>query len=80
MKNNIRNGVVLLTILLICTSCAGPAEVGITGDTVYDRPMPNIEYEYELGPGDTLEIVYHYTPRPDTHDYYLSVGDLLVFL
>ena len=58
------------------TSCAGRDEIGISKDTIYDRPMPRVEYEYELGPGDVIEIVYHYTPKPDTSEYYLAVGDI----
>ena len=69
--------VLLLMIGFFCMSCAGPPEVGITEDTIYDRPMPRVEYEYELGPGDVIEIVYHYTPKPITTEYYLAVGDVL---
>ncbi len=64
-------------MIFFCVSCAGPPEVGIKKDTIYPTPMPKIEYEYELGPGDVLEIVYHYTPKPDTKEYYLSVADVL---
>jgi len=77
MIQNIKTAITLLTIGFFCLSCAGPPEVGISEDTVYNPPMPRIEYEYELGPGDTIEIVYHYTPKPDIKDYYLSVGDVL---
>ncbi|CCK81805.1 polysaccharide biosynthesis/export family protein [Desulfobacula toluolica] len=76
----IRNCGTITTILLmitICTSCAGKPEVGINKETIYDRPMPKVEHEYLLGPGDVLEIVYHYTPRPDTKTYVLSVADVL---
>ena len=66
---------VLVLMVVVCASCG--KEVGITEDIVYDRPMPKIEHEYELGPGDVLEIVYHYTPKPDTNEYYLSVADVL---
>lgn len=66
---------VSVIMVVICASCG--KEVGISEDTVYDRPMPKIEHEYELGPGDVLEIVYHYTPKPDTKEYYLSVADVL---
>jgi protein involved in polysaccharide export with SLBB domain len=66
---------VLVLMVVICASCG--KEVGITEDIIYDRPMPKIEHEYELGPGDVLEIVYHYTPKPDTKEYYLSVADVL---
>jgi len=72
-----RSIITLLSILFLITSCAGSPEIGINKNTVYDKPMPKIEYEYELGPGDVLEIVYHYTPRPDTTKYYLAVGDIL---
>lgn len=58
-------------------SCAGPPQVGITEDTIYNRPVPKVEYEYELGPGDVIEIVYHYTPKPDSSEYYLAVGDVI---
>ncbi len=68
---------VLLLIGFFCVSCGGFApKVGITEDTVYDQPMPKVEFEYELGPADVIEIVYHYSPKPDIHDYYLSVGDV----
>ena len=58
-------------------SCAGPAEVGIKKDTLYETPMPKVEYEYELGPGDVIEIIYHYIPKPNSSEYYLSVGDVI---
>jgi len=62
---------------LFCISCGGPPTVGISEDVIYNRPMPKIEYEYELGPGDVIEIVYHYTAKSNTQEYYLSVGDVL---
>ena len=55
MINNLRTAITLLTIVFFCFSCAGPPEVGISGDTVYKTPMPRVEYEYELGPGDVIE-------------------------
>jgi len=64
-------------MIVVCASCAGKPEVGIDKETLYDRPMPRVEHEYLLGPGDVLEIVYHYTPRPDTKEYVLSVADVL---
>lgn len=67
---------ILLVSCMVCLSCAGPPEVGITEDVLYERPMPKVEYEYELGPGDVIEIVYHYTPKPDISEYYLAVGDV----
>lgn len=57
-------------------SCAGPPEIAITKDTVHPHPMPRVEYEYELGPGDVIEIIYHYTPTSETQEYYLAVGDV----
>lgn len=77
MIQNLKTTIALLTIGFFCLSCAGPAEVGISEDTVYNLPMPRVEYEYEVGPGDVIEIIYHYTPKPDTKEYYLSVGDVL---
>lgn len=68
---------VALLILVLCASCAGKPEVGISKDIIYDKPMPKLEHEYELGPGDVLEIVYHYTPKPETKAYILSVADVL---
>ena len=67
----------LLALALLTPSCAGRPEVGITEDTLYQRPMPKVEYEYELGPGDVVEIIYHDTPQPDTKEYRLAVGDIL---
>jgi len=67
----------LILMIVVCASCAGKPEVGIDKETIYDRPMPRVEHEYLLGPGDVLEIVYHYTPRPDTKEYVLSVADVL---
>jgi len=75
MLKNLKIFMALIVILLIFSSCT--KEVGITKDITYDRPMPKIEHEYLLGPGDVLEIVYHYTPKPDTKEYYLSVSDIL---
>ncbi len=67
----------LILAIVLCASCAGKDDIGIKEETVYDRPMPIVEHEYELGPGDVLEIVYHYTPKPDTKKYILSVADVL---
>lgn len=58
-------------------SCAGKPEVGIQEEVVYDRPMPELETEYTLGPGDVVEIIYHFTPKPDTKDYIISVSDVV---
>jgi protein involved in polysaccharide export with SLBB domain len=77
MIHNLKTFTALLLTILLCVSCAMKPEVGIKKDTIYDRPMPKLEHEYELGPGDTLEIVYHYTPKPDTKTYILSVADEL---
>ena len=77
MLRNVKTVIAFVFMVFLCVSCAGPPEVGIKKDTVYPRPMPKVEYEYELGPGDVLEIVYHYTPKPDTKKYYLSVSDIL---
>ncbi len=63
-------------IVVFLFSCAGP-KVEITSDVIYNRPMPKGEFDYELGPGDILEVVYHYTPRPDTTEYHLAVGDVV---
>ncbi len=65
-----------LFIIFFLASCTSP-EVGIQEDVIYNRAMPKYEFEYELGPGDVMEIVYHYTPRPDTNEYYLAVGDVV---
>ena len=67
----------LIALCALCGACAGKPEVGIDKEIVYDRPMPKVEHEYLLGPGDVLEIVYHYTPKPDTKEYVLSVADVL---
>jgi polysaccharide export outer membrane protein len=67
----------LLLMVILCFSCAVKSEVGISKDTIYEPPMPLQEIEYELGPGDVLEVVYHFTPRPDTKEYILSVADIL---
>ncbi|MDY7032762.1 MAG: polysaccharide biosynthesis/export family protein [Thermodesulfobacteriota bacterium] len=77
MMQNFKFVVSLLLVGFFCMSCAGPSEIGIKKDTIYDKPMPRVEYEYELGPGDVIEIIYHYTPKPTTREYYLSVGDIL---
>jgi len=77
MKKNIKLMLGVLLGMTLIASCAGKDEVGITDDIVYDRPMPKIEHEYQLGPGDVLEIVYHYTPKPDNKAYILSVADVL---
>lgn len=76
MSPKLKNNWVLFLGLLFWVSCAGPPEVGITETTVYELPVPQVEYEYLLGPGDVIEIVYHYTPKPDRSEYYLAVGDV----
>jgi polysaccharide biosynthesis/export protein len=68
---------VLLLIIAVLPSCAGKPEVGIEEDVVYERPMPELETEYTLGPGDVVEIIYHFNPKPDTKEYILSVADIL---
>ncbi len=77
MIKNIKALTAIISIAIAVASCAGKPEVGITKDTIYEPPMPKIEHEYLLGPGDTLELVYHYTPKPDTKAYVLSVADVL---
>lgn len=77
MTKTIKTVIAMVLISLPCFSCAGRPEVAITEDTLYEKPMPKVEYEYELGPGDVLEIIYHDTPQPDTKEYHLSVGDVL---
>ncbi len=77
MSHNFKILMSLILINVVCGSCAGKPEVGIDKETLYDRPMPRVEHEYLLGPGDVLEIVYHYTPKPDTKKYVLSVADIL---
>ena len=77
MIQNLKAFIALVLMVVLCASCAGKPEVGISKDIIYDRPMPKMEHEYELGPGDVLEIVYHYTPKPDTKAYVLSVADVL---
>ncbi|SDT86223.1 polysaccharide biosynthesis/export family protein [Desulfobacula phenolica] len=77
VRTNFKNLIALVLIIIFCTSCTGKSEIGISKETIYDRPMPKVEHEYLLGPGDVLEIVYHYTPRPDTKAYVLSVADVL---
>jgi len=68
---------VLLLIIAGVASCAGKPEVGIEEDVVYERPMPELETEYTLGPGDVVEIIYHFNPKPDTKAYIISVGDIV---
>ena len=68
-----------LFLVIFCfflAACATP-EIKISKDVVYQDPLPKIEYEYLLGPGDIVEIVYHYTPKPDNREYYLAVGDVI---
>jgi protein involved in polysaccharide export with SLBB domain len=63
---------------LLCVSCAGSPEVGVTEDTVYEESAYQFfKHDYELGPGDVLEIVYHYTPKPETRVYRIAVGDVM---
>ncbi len=77
MIQNLKIFITLLLIVMGCISCAGKPEVGISEDITYDRIMPKVEHEYLLGPGDVLELVYHYNPKPDTKAYVLSVADVL---
>jgi polysaccharide export outer membrane protein len=77
MTRHLKIIITSMIIAFLCISCGGPPKVGISEDTIYNPPMPKVEYEYELGPGDVVEIVYHYTPKPDTSEYYLAVGDVL---
>jgi len=77
MIKNLKTFTTLLLMVLLCFSCAGKPEVGISKDTIYEPPMPKQEIEYELGAGDVLEVVYHFTPKPDTKEYILSVADIL---
>ncbi len=76
LQNIIKTIIFLLPMGILCFSCAGRPEVGITESIIYSHPVPIVEYEYELGSGDVIEIVYHYTPKPETGAYYLSVGDI----
>ncbi|MDA3787718.1 MAG: polysaccharide biosynthesis/export family protein [Desulfobacula sp.] len=77
MIKNLKAFTTLLLMVLLCFSCAGKPEVGISKDTIYEPPMPKQDIEYALGPGDVLEVVYHFTPKHDTKEYILSVADVL---
>jgi polysaccharide export outer membrane protein len=67
-----------VTLGLLCVSCAGSPEVGISENTVYeDTVYQYFKHDYELGPGDVLEVVYHYTPKPETRVYRIAVGDVM---
>jgi polysaccharide export outer membrane protein len=39
--------------------------------------VAEVENEYLLGPGDVIEILYHYTPKPAKTAYHLAVGDVI---
>lgn len=77
MNISIRKIMLIPSLCMFCISCAGLPEVMITEDTVYDIPCPRVEHEYLLGPGDVLEIIYHYNPQPDLGEYRLAVGDVI---
>ena len=77
MNISVKKILLTLSICILCTSCAGLPEVSITEDTVYEPPCPKIEHEYLLGPGDIIEIIYHYDPKPDANEYHLAVGDVI---
>ncbi|MCK5544543.1 MAG: polysaccharide biosynthesis/export family protein, partial [Desulfobulbaceae bacterium] len=77
MNISVKKILLTLSICILCTSCAGLPEVSITEDTVYEPPCPKIEHEYLLGPGDIIEIIYHYDPKPDANEYHLAVGDVV---
>ena len=66
----------LLTTLVLLFSCGSP-EIKITKDMTYEPPLPLVENEYLLGPGDIIEIVYHVIPKPNKKPYILSVGDVI---
>jgi len=78
MFSSVRNIVSGVILGLLCVSCAGPPEVGITEDTIYEESVYHYyKHDYLLGPGDILEIVYHYTPKPETRVYRIAVGDVM---
>jgi polysaccharide export outer membrane protein len=78
MLSSVRKIVCGVILGLLCVSCAGPPEVGISEDTIYDETVYRyFKHDYELGPGDVLEIVYHYTPKPETRVYRIAVGDMM---
>ena len=77
MNISIRKIMLIPFLCMFCISCTGLPEVMITEDTVYDIPSPKVEHEYLLGPGDVLEIIYHYNPQPDAGEYHLAVGDVI---
>lgn len=68
--------ILLCMLMFSLFSCSYP-DVELTHDVIYNRPIAKQEFNYELGPGDVMEIIYHYTPRPATHSYFLAVGDIL---
>jgi polysaccharide export outer membrane protein len=76
MFSSMRKIVCGVILGLLFVSCAGPPEVGITEETVYEESVYHyFKHDYLLGPGDILEIVYHYTPKPETRVYRIAVGD-----
>lgn len=66
----------LFTVFLMI-GCTGP-RISITEDTVYETPLPQTTFEYYLGPGDVVEIIYHFENRPSQQEYTFSVGDVLL--
>jgi protein involved in polysaccharide export with SLBB domain len=66
--------VILLQFSLV--ACMGPS-ITIKEETVYNRPLPEPEIPYVLGPGDVIEIIYHIVPQPTQEEYVLAVGDKL---
>ena len=66
-------------LLFMCIALAGCADpkIAINQDTIYEPPMLEVENEYLLGPGDVIEIIYHYTPKLAKTAYHLAVGDVI---
>ena len=72
----VSRGIFLVFFCLLIAACADP-KIAIKKNTIYEPPMVEKEKEYRLGPGDVIEIVYHYAPKPDKSEYYLAVGDII---
>ncbi len=66
----------LVFFSMLISGCADP-RIAIQQDTTYEPPMVAKEKEYLLGPGDVIEVVYHYAPKPDKSEYHLAVGDII---
>jgi polysaccharide export outer membrane protein len=66
----------LFLMLSLYVSCSD-VNVSIKEDTIYERPVAEVQRGYVLGPGDIIEATYFFGTQPTEREYILEIGDVI---